>query len=88
MKDFYAFPPFALMAPTIKTIILDRACGTIIALAWSSQPWYLLLMSSASEPPLFFKPNKNLLLSPCRKMTHLLHISLSLVAVRLSGKPI
>lgn len=54
-KNFYAFPPFALIAPTLKKIILDRAHGTIIVPFWPSQPWYPLLMSLACKPPLFFK---------------------------------
>lgn len=85
-KKFYAFPPFALIAPTLKKIILDKASGTLIVPFWPAQPWYPLLMSLICEPPLFFKPQKDLLLSPCRKVMHPIHASLFLVAVNLSGK--
>ncbi|XP_057337594.1 uncharacterized protein LOC130675769 [Microplitis mediator] len=84
----YAFPPFALITAVIKKFITDKAEGVIVAPDWPTQPWYPLLNSLLREPPIVFKPNKHLLLSPCRTKTHPLASRLSLVVAYLSGKNI
>lgn len=82
----YAFPPFALITPVIKKFITDKTEGVIVVPNWPTQPWFPLLNSSLREPPIVFKPNDQLLMSPCRSKTHPLAKTLSLVAAHLSGK--
>ncbi|CAD6226403.1 GSCOCG00005806001-RA-CDS, partial [Cotesia congregata] len=76
---FYAFPPFALVLPSLRKIINDEAVGIVVAPLWKAQPWYPLFTSLLSEPPLIFKPSLSLLLSPSRQELHTLATKLSLV---------
>lgn len=85
-EKFYAFPPFALILPTLRKIINDEGTGIMVAPLWPSQPWYPLFTSLLCESPIIFKPSPSLLLSPCRKQLHPLARNLSLVAGILSGK--
>ncbi|XP_074105591.1 uncharacterized protein LOC141531585 [Cotesia typhae] len=84
---FYAFPPFALVLPTLRKIINDEAVGIVVDPLWKAQPWYPLFTSLLSEPPLIFKPSLSLLLSPSRQELHPLATKLSLVVGKLSGRP-
>lgn len=84
-KKFYAFPPFALISRTLQKIVIDKAEGTLIVPFWPTQPWYPLFVSLLTTPPIIFKPDKNLLLSPCRQQIHPLAPKLSLVAGNLYG---
>lgn len=84
---FYAFPPFALILPTLREIINDEASGIVVVPFWPAQPWYPLFTSLLCEPPLIFKPSLSLLLSPSRQECHPLANKLSLVVGKLSGKP-
>lgn len=85
-EKLYAFPPFALILRTLRKIITDKAEGTVVVPFWPTQPWYPLFTSLLTEPPLVFKPHKNLLLSPSRQEIHPLAHRLSLVAGNLSAK--
>lgn len=85
--DFYAFPPFSLVLRVIRKIISDQACGIVIVPNWPSQPWFPIFTELLVEEPIIFKPEKSLLLSPCRSLLHPLGKSLGLIAGRLSGKP-
>ncbi|XP_057338489.1 uncharacterized protein LOC130676352 [Microplitis mediator] len=87
-EKIYAFPPFALITPTLEKFITDKAEGVIVVPNWPTQPWYPLLHSLLKDPPLVFKPNKKLLISPGRSKTHPLSKTLSLAAVYLSSKNI
>lgn len=82
----YAFPPFALILPTLKKLIADKAEGVVLVPYWPTQSWYPLFNSLLRKPPIVFKPSKNLLLSPCRERSHPLARTLSLVAGQLSGR--
>lgn len=82
----YAFPPFALILPALKKFITDEAEGVIVVPNWPTQPWFPLFNSLLRGSPIVFNPNKKLLMSPCREITHPLAKTLSLVAGRLSGK--
>ena len=84
----YAFPPFALVLPTLKKFINDKAEGILVVpnSTWPTQPWFPLFNSLLRGSSIIFKPSKKLLLSPCREITHPLAKTLSLVAGRLSGK--
>lgn len=82
---FYAFPPFALIPKTVQKIKDDNAIGILVFPMWPAQPWYPFVKSMAISDIKVFKPSKQLLLSPSRKL-HPLHNSLSLGACILSGK--
>lgn len=83
--NFYAFPPFSLILKMLQKILHEKAEGIVVVPKWPTQPWYPLLQKMSVSEPIVFKPNKNLLKSPFRH-SHNLHASLTLVAVRLSGK--
>lgn len=85
-ENFYAFPPFAIISKTLRKIISDKAKGVVIVPKWPAQHWYPLFMSLLCAPPLIFPPNKNLLLSPCRRKIHPLASELSLIVGILSGQ--
>lgn len=82
---FYAFPPFAIILKCLRKIINDKATGIFIAPHWPCQPWYPLFTSMVVSEIIYFNPDKNLLLSPCREC-HPLWPSLTLVCAVLSGK--
>ena len=83
---FYAFPPFALIARSLSKIIREQAKGIILVPDWPSQSWYPLFKSLALKQ-ITLEPNINLLLSPCRRMTHPRAASLSLIAAVISVQP-
>ena len=83
---FYAFPSFSIILRTLQKIKNEKACGILVVPYWGSQPWFPLFESLLLEPPIVFKPAKNLLLSPCRTLHHPLASKLSLIAGKLSGR--
>lgn len=84
--DFYAFPPFALILRLLKKIQANQAEGVLIVPDWKSQPWFPLWKAMLVAPPIYFKPNKAILLSFCRKKYHPLAEKMTLMAGKLSGK--
>lgn len=87
-EKFYAFPPFALVLRCLRKIILDKAESIMVVPLWTTQPWYPLFTSLLQDRPVILTPNKNMLISPCRKIIHPLSSSLSLVVSRLSSQPL
>lgn len=85
-EQFYAFPPFAVILPTLRKIISDEATGIVVVPNWPTQVWFPLFTSLLCEDPLILKPSPDLLLSPCRNKSHPLAHKLSLVVGKLSGK--
>lgn len=85
-ENFYAFPPFALILPTLRKIINDKATGVVVAPLWPAQPGYPMFTSLLCQPPLILKPEIHLLQSPFRQQSHPLALKLSLVVGRLSGR--
>lgn len=83
--NFYAFPPFCLVAKVLQKIIYDKAEGIIVVPVWPSQPWYPLYRKLMVSKEIIFDPNESLLISPFRRV-HPLHRDLTLAAVRLSGR--
>ena len=59
---------------------------TMVVPKWSTQPWYPLFTSLMKEPVLYFKLSQELLISPCKSLSHPLAKNLTLVAARLSRK--
>lgn len=84
--NFYAFPPFSLILKTLVKIKKDEARGIIVVPHWPNQSWYPLLLDLIVDRPIHFQPNVNLLLSPCRTVTHPQAQNLSLMACKVSGK--
>lgn len=85
-RFFYAFPPFALILKCVSKIAEDEATGIIIVPYWPAQPWFPKFLSLVRSEIIYFKPNKNLLLSPSRGR-HPLWPSLTLACAVLCGKP-
>lgn len=84
---FYAFPPFALILKSLTKIKREKAQGIIVVPNWKNQPWFPLFKNLIIGEPLYFEANENLLLSPCRSLTHPQSKHLSLIASRVSGRP-
>ena len=85
--NFYAFPPFSIIAKVLQKIKNDNASGIVVVPLWSNQIWFPVFMKLVKGPYLEFHPNANILLSPCRTRCHPLASNLTLVAARLSAKP-
>lgn len=85
--NFYAFPPFSIILKVLKKIKQDKATGILVVPFWPTQPWYPVFKSMLIREPLIFDPNINHLLSSDRT-PHPLWKNLTLVAGKLSGKPI
>ncbi|KAG7298972.1 hypothetical protein JYU34_017443 [Plutella xylostella] len=82
--NFYAFPPFSLVARVLQKILSDKANGVLVVPMWPSQAWYPLWSRLIVSKKLVFQPSEHLLFSPFRNY-HPLHANLTLVAARLSG---
>ena len=87
---FYAYPPFniILIAKVLQKIKYDKASGIVVVPLWTSQTWFPVFRSLTTGPYLEFKPDINLLISPCRMQHHSLAAKLTLVAAKLSAKHI
>ncbi|XP_011859425.1 PREDICTED: uncharacterized protein LOC105556921 [Vollenhovia emeryi] len=83
--NFYAFPPFSIIAKVLHKIKVEKASGIVVVPRWTSQIWFPVFMKLVKGPYLEFHPNVNL--SPCRTRYHSLASKLTLVAARLSAKP-
>lgn len=83
---FYAFPPFAMILKTLVKIKRDKATGILIVPRWPSQPWFPLFMELVVDKPIVFKPSNWLLLSSCRKRSHLQAKYITLMAGRVSDR--
>lgn len=83
---FYAFPPFSMVLKTLRKIKSENACGIIVVPSWKNQPWFPLFEELIIDEPIIFRPNSNLLLSPCRTIRHPQSIHLTLIAGLVSGK--
>lgn len=81
---FYAFPPFSMVANTLNKIIKEKSRGIVVVPKWPSQMWYPTFIKLLEKPPLVFKPNKDMLLSPFRS-SHPLWNKISLEVGILSG---
>lgn len=81
---FYSFPPFSLILKCLRKIINDKATGIMVVPHWPSQPWFPLFKSLMAREPIYFYPDRNLLLSPSRE-PHPRWRKLTLVSCQLSG---
>ena len=79
-----AFPPFAIILPTLRKIIDDSARGILVVPLWPAQPWFPLFSSLLISDLFYFEPNPNLLCS-LNRQTHSLWEKITLVVGVLSG---
>lgn len=83
---FWAFPPFSVILRVLQKIKAEGAEGIVVLPDWSNHPWYPLFTELVISEKLFFKPSRNLFLSPCRTLIHPIATSLVLIVAVLSGK--
>ena len=50
--NFYAFPPFSLLATCLQKVVQDQSTGILIVLKWTTQPWFMLLLNLLTDNPL------------------------------------
>ena len=53
---FYAFPPFSLIPRVLAKIIQDKATGILIIPKWTTQSWFLLVLTSNPIQPIQSNP--------------------------------
>lgn len=85
--DFYAFPPFCLIARCIQKIKADKATGILIVPKWPTQAWFPCLNSICIGEPLVLQRNVNLITQPISHTPHPLHDRLDLLCCRVSADP-
>jgi hypothetical protein len=74
-----------MLLNTLRKIVNEEATGIVVAPHWATQAWYPLYKKLLRSKPIYFQPNKSLLIS-INSMPHPLHRQLTLVAGVLSGK--
>lgn len=79
---WYAFPPFALISKILKKVREEGSSGILVVPLWTGQPWFPVFTELRVSKLIEFKPCDNLLLSPCRTLTHPLAEDLTLFASR------
>ena len=83
-KEFYAFPPFALILKTIAKIRVEKATGIVVVPDWPNQPWYPLFHEMLIEKPVILENNKILMSCPSRSQPQ--PPTQNLIAGKLSGR--
>ncbi len=85
--DFnYIFPPFSLMARILQKLDLEEGTALVIAPMWPSQTWFSQALQMLIAPPVLL-PKDCLWLPQRPGHRHPLHQKLTLMAMKLSGKP-
>lgn len=84
--QFYAFPPFGVIATFLQKIMEDGVTGICVIPDWPTQAWYPKAMQMCVTAPLKLGPGKTLLKLPGHpKELHPLRKSLVLLVYHLSG---
>jgi hypothetical protein len=82
----YAFPPFKLIARTLKKAQKHHSSMIIITPTWSTQPFYPLLLQMLTREPILLPKQQNILLDPAgNKHPLVTHSNLRLAAWLVSG---
>ena len=85
--QFYAFPPFSLIARCLQKCITDEAEGILITPLWPTQFWFPQLLQLIQGNPVMFPQHKLVLQQPLHPQSpHPLWRSLKLVAWKISGR--
>lgn len=85
---FYAFPCFSLIPRCLAKLQHDRGNCILIAPVWTTQSWFPMLMEMMTDTPILLPKRENLLTLPGTQRIHPLHQKLTLMACRISGKPL
>lgn len=84
--QFYAFPPFSVIATLLQKIQEDKATGIVVIPDWPTQSWYAKAIHMCLQPPIRLNPGKRLLQLPGQPQgAHPLHKTLALLVCLLSG---
>jgi hypothetical protein len=83
---FYAFPPFSMIARSLKKVQNDNATGLFIVPWWPTQYWFPLFKSLAISKIIIIEPNENVLKSFYSHSPHPLAKTLRLAAAVVSNK--
>ena len=87
-KFTYAFPPFNIIARTLKKVQAHRSSMIIITPTWNTQPFYPLLLQMVTQEPIMLPKSNNLLLDPAGNQHPLVtEGNLRLAAWLISGNP-
>ena len=78
--NFYAFPPFSLLATCLQKIEQDQSTGILIVPMWTTQPWFTLLLNLLTDKPLALPQTDSLLFLPHSNAIHPLSRRLQLMA--------
>ena len=85
--QFYAFPPFSIVARVLAKISRDEATGILIVPRWTTQSWFPQMLTLLIDHPRQIPPSKQLLSLPHNpEVAHPLYKKLSLLAINLSGR--
>ena len=82
--DFYAFPPFSLVARCLQKIQSDHAKGLIVVPDWPTQSWFPTLKGMLLGEPLNLHYKADLLTQPVTGSPHPLH-NLNLLCCRVGS---
>ena len=85
--NFFAFPPFGLIARCVQKISQVKAKRILLIPVWPTQTWFPLVLQVLYNQPWIFKPSANLLRHAHFKEPHPPHKSLHLMVSSLSGTP-
>ena len=83
----YAFPPFSLLTRVLAKIRNDVALVLLIALTWSTQPWFPMLLQLAIARPVLLPHVDHLLTLPHSNQVYPMLGNLHLEGWTLSGNP-
>ena len=86
-QRFYAFPPFSLRTRVLAKIRNDVPLVLLIALTWSTEPWYPMLLQLAIAHPVLLPCVDHLLTLPYSNQVHPMLDSLHLAGWTLSSNP-
>ena len=87
--NFYAVPPFSMIAKVLAKIIRDKATGWMIVPKWVTQSRFPVMLNMLINPPLHISPNRFRLTLPNRLgASNPLVKKLHFLAVHLSGNPL
>jgi len=84
--NFYAFPPFSLIARVLRKIVHDQIQGVVIAPQWPMQPWYPLFMKLCISNVLVFPKTSDSIICPYFDRPHQLSSHVPLMAAILCSK--
>jgi hypothetical protein len=82
--QFYAFPPFSVIAMLLQKNQEEKATGTVVLPDWSTQSWYAKAMQMCLQPPICLAPGKKLLTLPGQPQE--IHPLYKTLALLVSGK--